>query len=266
MKYSFVCIPAALFFVFLSACSHSNNLQIIKSANEAHYNLTTAGLKSFSCKVGVKELNEMSKRLRDIDPIDYTRAAVKDYIIDYLNDVQIFATVKNDGDINLELSSDLNTGIEAFDKRFEGLTDGAKGVVRSFLGIWGELTFQSIFFDIDMDFSISDKKNSYLVAYNQDNIDVNVRLTKEGRLTGFVTRTGDGDLDFKTHYFNTDKGYLLKYYKVRLINEPIEISAEIDYRQVDGFYLPQTVNTLNSLKTGPVIVTLFFSDYKLDKL
>jgi len=133
MKYSFVCIPISLFFIFLSACSYSKNLQIIRSANEAHYNLTTAGLKSFSCKIGVKELNEMSQRLQDIN------------------------------------------------------------------------------------------------------------------------------------FFNSDKGYLLKDYKVRLIDEPIEISAEIDYRQIEGFYLPQTVTILNNLKTGPVGITLSFFEYTLDK-
>jgi hypothetical protein len=265
MKYSFACIPISLLLVFLSACSYSKNLQIIKSANEAHYNLTTAGLKSFSCKIGVKELNQMSERLQDINPSDSTRSAIKDYIIAYLKNVQILATLKNDGDINLELSSNIDTGVEALDKRFEGMTNGAKGVVRSFLGIWGELTFQSIFYDIGPDFSISDQQDSYFVAYGQDNVDVNVRLTKEGRLTEFTTRTGEGDLSFKTNFFNTDKGYLLKDYKVSLINESIEISAEIDYRQIDGFYLPQTVNILNNFNTGPVGITLSFSDYKLDK-
>jgi hypothetical protein len=265
MKYSFVCIPITLFFVFLSACSTSKNLQIIRSANEAHYNLTAAGLKSFSCKIGVKEFNEMSEGLQDINPIDYTGSAVKDYIIDYLKNIQILATLRNDGEINLELSSNINTGVEALDKRFESLTDGANGVVRSFLGIWGELTFQSIFSDIGPDFSISDKHNSYFVAYGQDNVDVNVRLTKEGRLTEFTTRTGEGDLNLETNFLNTDKGFLLKDYTIRLVDESIEISAEIDYRQIEGFYLPQTVNILNNLKTGPVGITLSFFEYKLNK-
>ena len=265
MKYSFACIPISIFFLFLSACSYSKNLQIIESANEAHYNLTTAGLKSFSCKIGVKELNEMSERLQDINPSDYTRSAIKDYIIDYLKNVQILATLKNDGYINIELSRNIDTGIEALDKRFESMTNGAKGAVRSFLGIWGELTFQSIFYDIGPDFSISDKQNSYFVAYGQDNVAVNVRLTKEGRLTEFTNRTGEGNLNFKTNFLTTDKGFLLKDYTVRLINEPIEISAEIDYRQIDGFYLPQTVHILNKLHKGLVGITLLFSDYKLDK-
>jgi hypothetical protein len=265
MKYSFVCIPVSLILIFLSACSHSKNLQIIKSANEAHYNLAAAGLKSFSCKIKVKELDEMSQKLRDIDPGDQTRSAVKESMIAYLKNVQILATLSNDGDINLELSSSMDTGIEALNKSFEKLTEGAKGVARSFLGIWGELTFQTIFSNIGPDFSVSDKQNSYFVAYGQDNIDVNVRLTKEGRLTEFTTRTGEGDLNFKTNFLNTGKGFLLKDYKVIVVNESIEISAAIDYRQIDGFYLPQTVNILNNYKTGPVGITLSFSDYKLDK-
>jgi hypothetical protein len=265
MKHSLVCIPIFLLFVFLSACATSNNLQIIRSANEAHYNLTAAGLKSFSCKIGVKEFNEMSQGLQDINPVDYTRSAVKDYIIDYLKNVQILATLKNDGEINLALSSNIDSGVEALDKRFESMTDGAKGVVRSFLGIWGELTFQSIFSDIGPDFSLSDKHNSYFVAYGQDDVDVNVRLTKEGRLTEFTTRTAEGDLNLKTNFLNSDKGFLLKDYTVRLIDESIEISAKIDYRQIDGFYLPQTVSILNNIKTGPVGITLSFFDYKLEK-
>jgi hypothetical protein len=265
MKYFFVCLWIFIFLVFFSGCSHSNNLQIIKSANEAHYNLTTAGLKSFSCKIKVKELNEMAQHLRDVKPGDQTKSAVKSYLIDYLNNVQILATLKNDGDLNLELSSNVDTGIEALDQRFESLTDGAKGIARSFLGIWGELTFQTIFSDIGPNFNVADKQNSYFVAYGQDNIDVNARLTKEGRLTEFTTRTREGNINFKTNFLNTDKGFLLKDYKVSLSDESIEISAQIDYRQIDGFYLPQTVNILNSYKTGPVGLTLSFSDYKLEK-
>lgn len=265
MKYFFIFLPIPLFFAFLSACSHSKDLQIIRSANEAHYNLTASGLKSFSCKISVKEINEMSEMLQDINPNDDKRAAIKDYIIATLKKMQILATINGDGYVSVELLNDIDTGDEKLDKGFERFFKGAKEITSSFLAIWGNITFQPLFPNKDLDYKISSNSNYYFVAFTEDNINVIAKLTKTNRLTEFTNKTVEDDLSYKTNFINTEKGYLLKSYKIRVINDSDEVNTEIEYQQIEGFFLPETVRILHKLKTGPVEATLFFSDYKLDK-
>jgi hypothetical protein len=257
MKYSFAFLRISLFFILLIACSYSKDLQIIRSANNAHYNLAAAGLKSFSCKIEAKEINETLKAVQDMFPDDPMITSIKK--------IQIIATITNKGYIGLELSDGINTGDEKLDKSFEHLIRGAKEVISSFFSTWGNLTFQPIFPNMDLDYKISSNLNSYCIEYTQDSVNVSARLTKESRLTEFIDKTVEDNLSYKTNFVDTEKGYLLKSYTIRLINDSTEVDTEIDYQQIEGFFLPQTVRILHKLKTGPVDVTLFFSDYKLDK-
>lgn len=140
MRYRLFYFLCIFFLILPNSCTHSTDLQLIKSANYAHYNLATIGLKSFTCKIEVKELNHDLDEIRNQLPKDHPMATA--------NNIQFLAMIKDNGDIDLKPLLYFRLGYKKFDNALEHAVNGAEKIIDSFLRSWSGLTFEPIFPEI----------------------------------------------------------------------------------------------------------------------
>lgn len=189
-------------------------------------------------------------------------------LLPILKGTQFKVLLGPDGASSISHESDIAPPSEEVAQRVRQSVDGMEQMLTSFFHTWSEFMVNSLLPEPDSKFRLEDLGEKYSLSFEEKAAHVAMVLNQELVIEEVKVTSPEFDATLDPDWSPSNKGLLLAgyqaSYKATAI-EPIHLSVNIEYREVEGLNLPSTVVAAAPLTGGPIPIRLVFQDYQVKK-
>ena len=249
-----------LIFLLVLACPRFANQGLVTETNKAYYNLQNYGVKSIAFKVEVEEDALMLDFLRDIAPEENV-SSIPECLAYYV-------TLAADGTIHIQLMTATQTNIPKLSHALALRAEGAKEILDSFLATWHGFMFESVLSDLaselDEPYAIEFLNGGRVFRYSADGTHIEVIFTKDHKCSSLKAARDNTSTIFKPNFLDTEKGYLLQSYSLRIDDHYISENT-IAYVRIRDCFLPKRFQSNALINGESQQITFLFSEHTIQK-
>jgi hypothetical protein len=233
---------------------------VIRQARAAYYSLNAEGMQQFQCNM-TPNWEALLADMRKTDSAAVDRAVQK------LKQLQFSVIVPSNGTAKVT-----HNEISADNKQMaDGLTQiytGMEQMIVGFFQTWSVFVITPGLPEAGSTFQLEEMPSGYRISYKDGAADVVTQLNKDFSISSTVVKSKEFDSALQPLFKQTDKGLLLSNYQGiyngRSAAEKTELQVKVDYQQVNGLQLPQTLDAQGSYGGNPFKVEVAFTGCHAD--
>src|SRR5713226_2982660 len=236
--------------------------EILRAAQQSYYNLPRQGFIEFQCSVIPDWMAILKEELKSEVPPDHPGLKV-------LNKIHFWLSWDQKGSPKLTHQSDY---IPTDQKSMADLNQTISGMEETLTGFSHTISpflFTSPFPQIDGDYKLEEKQDGYELSYREGRFDVETTMRKDFGIVQMKVAGPEFKGTIKPQLMKTDLGFLVTNYEG--IYQPsseksaMRVSAQIDYKAVEGFQLPSNLKVDTAAAGGAHKIEFQFTDYQIKK-
>ncbi len=247
---------------FTARGTGTDRREILRAAQQSYYNLPSQGFIEFQCSAIPNWTAILKEEMKSDVPPDHPGLKL-------LNKIHFWLSWDQKGSAKLTHQSDY---VPTDQKSMENLNQTISGMEEVLTGFSHTMTsylFTSPFPKIDGDYELDEKQDRYQLSYREGGFDIQTTMRKDFGIvqTKVVGPQFTGTI--KPQLTKTDLGFLVTGYEGTYQSpsqgSEMRVSAQIDYKVVEGFQLPSGLR-IDTAAAGSVHRIEFqFTDYQVKK-
>ena len=235
---------------------------ILRAAQRSYYNLPNQGLIEFQCEAIPDWKAILKEELKSDIPPDHPGLKV-------LNKIHFWLSLDQKGSPKLTHQSDY---VPTDQKSMADLNQTISGMEETLTGFSHTISpflFTSPFPKIDGDYKLEEKQDGYELSYREGRFDVETTMRKDFGIVQMKVTGTEFTGTITPQLAKTDLGFLVTSYE-GTYQAPsgkgaMRVSAQIDYKAVEGFQLPGNLKVDTSAGGGAHKIEFQFTDYQIKK-
>jgi hypothetical protein len=235
----------------------SEKNEIVRRAALAYYSLKRDGLVEFHCQAE-PDWDSMSKAMKP-PPTD------PEQLMPVVKQLHFQVAVGPDGGALVSHQFDAAPPNAQMAQRLQLMTGGVDKMLSGFFQSWAPFSYGSFFPTSGETFQMEEAGNLYRLTQKQGDTDSTIVLTHDFEVTEIMVTTPKFATTMHLHFTQGEKGYVLNdleaNYKVG--TDEANITMKVEYQNVEGFTLPETLIARVTNQRMDVPVTLKFVAYKV---
>ena len=247
---------------FAARGTGTDKREILRAAQQSYYNLPSQGFIEFQCSVIPDWMAILKEELKSEVPPDHPGLKV-------LNKIHFWLSWDQKGSPKLTHQSDY---IPTDQKSMADLNQTISGMEETLTGFSHTISpflFTSPFPKIDADYELNEKEDRYQLSYREGGFDVEITMRRD---FGIVLMKVAGPAftgTMKPQLTKTDLGFLVTSYEGTYQptseSSATRLSAQIDYKIVEGFQLPSKLRVDTAASGSVHKIEFQFADYQVKK-
>lgn len=242
--------------------SGTSKQDILRAAQRSHYNLPNQGLVEFQCSAIPDWKTILKEQLKSDIPRDYQGLKV-------LNKIHFWLSLDQKGSPKLTHQSDYTPTDQKSMADLNQTISGMEETLTGFSHTISPFLFTSPFPKIDGDYKLEEKQDGYELSYREGRFDVETTMRKDFGIVLMKVAGPEFTGTIKPQLTKTDLGFLLTgyegTYQPSSQNNAMRVSAQIDYKVVEGFQLPSELRVDTSASGSTHRIKFQFADYQVKK-
>jgi hypothetical protein len=173
-----------------------------------------------------------------------------------------------DGASTVSHESDIAPPSEEVAERIRQSVDGMEQILTGFFHTWSGFMFTSLLPEADSKYHLEDLGEKYALSFDENADRVAMVLNHQFAIEEVKVNTSKFDATLHPQWSPGSKGLLLTGYDANYkeaTSDPVKVSVQIEYREVEGLSLPSSVNAEVPYAASHVSIRLAFLDYQVKK-
>jgi hypothetical protein len=162
-----------------------------------------------------------------------------------------------------------DTGDDKVKSGFKDIYKGMKQMMSGFFDTWSPFAFNGLFPDPDSDYRLDDLGSQYRLAYKDGPADVETIMGRDFAISEVKVVSAAFRSSIRPQFSHAAGGFVLTGYNAdyegQSKDESTHLEVAIDYQQVNGVKLPQTLNLKGSYGGSAFLMELRFSGCQANK-
>jgi hypothetical protein len=235
--------------------------QVVTQARAAYYNLKAQGLTDFRCNA-MPNWAKMLEEVRQKDPAQFAKA------IDILKQLSFDVAVNTNGKTQVTHNTPAagNADVAA---GFADIYKGMEQMMSGFFDTWSPFAFNGILPEPGGEYQLTDAGTQYRLMYKDGSADVETTMGRDFAISEVKVKTATFRSSLRPQLSKGAEGFVLTGYTAdyegQTKEEATHLEVSINYQQVSGVKLPQTLNLKGSYGASPFQVELGFSGCQANK-
>ena len=241
------------------AVGTTDKREIIRQARAAYYNLRNHGLVSFQADVQPNWRLVLKDQLTT-NPVSAEEA------VRLLNGIRTTAAIGKDGAVSVDNREDVAPSNEQQAKGFAQVLSGMQQAASGFLDSWKPFMLTSPFPEVSGNYTVDEIGAEYRLRYNEGTSIVRTAMSKNLLIREIKVTGPQFTSVFNPRFTKSEQGFLLSGYEAVYTDSSgvSLVDVQIDNQPVDGFELPHNLDLRGSYHGTPFVMTLTFSNYRLE--
>jgi hypothetical protein len=256
----FLALLVIVCFVPTAARQQRSDREIIRQARHASYSLKDQGLIELKCTVQ-PDWDSMYAALK---PDEVTR----NQVLPILKGTHFTVVLGPDGASNISHESDVPPPNEEVARRVRQSIDNMDQVLTGFFQTWSNVMFTPLLPQPNDDYRLEDLGGKYRVNIDQGATYVQMLLNHELAIEKVELNSPQLNVTVDMQWSSGSEGFVLASYQGNYkpgTAEGLQLSAKIEYEEVEGLKLPSIVYLSVTRSTVIVPLRLRFVDYEVKK-
>ena len=242
--------------------SIADKKEVIRQAKESYYNLPSQGLLEVQIAVTPNWAAVLRRELKSDIPPDHPALKL-------LGGLHFWLSLDQKGTARISHQIDTAPANQKSMADFHQTVSGVEEMLSGFATSIGPYLFTSPFPEIDSEYQLEEMSEQYRLTYKQGQFDV-VTIMKKNFTITYLQVTGSAFTgSVKPQFIRTARGLLISGYQstYQAGSEKLTdlVSAQIEYKDVEGFQLPERILIDTTSKASNLEWELRFSDYQVKK-
>lgn len=251
-----------LFFAGMSpsSASGSDKKAVLQQVNRTYYNLKAQGLSEFSCEV-IPDFEASWKGLK-------SDALGRDEVLPRAKRIHFQVAVGASGAASLSHQSNEAPPTEEVAERLRQVTGGTEQMVAGFFKTWSQLMINPPLPGGDNVYEMEELKDGYNFTADDGKVHVAVAVNRDLVISTEEVKMPDLEATLQLKFAPHEGGLVLDGYEstVKTGNaQPQQMSIKIEYQEIEGLALPQTVRIAMSLPQGQLDEPITFRNCQVKK-
>jgi hypothetical protein len=242
--------------------SGTSKQDIIRAAQRSYYNLPNQGLVEFQCSAIPDWKAILKEELKSDIPPDHPGLKV-------LNKIHFWLSLDQKGSPKLTHQSDYTPTDQKSMADLNQTISGMEETLTGFSHTISPFLFTSPFPKIDGDYKLEEKQDGYELSYREGRFDVETTMRKDFGIVQMKVVGPEFTGTIKPQLVKTDLGFLVTGYEGTYQppseSSTMRVSAQIDYKAVEGFQLPCNLKVDTAAAGGAHKIEFQFTDYQIKK-
>ena len=251
----------ALLFLATVPAAAIDKKQVVTQARAAYYNLKAQGLTDFRCNA-TPNWAKMLEGVRQKDPAQFERA------LDILKQLSFDVAVNTNGKTQVTHNTPA-AGNAQVASGYEDIFKGMEQMMSGFFDTWSPFAFNDILPEPDGNFQLSDAGTQYRLMYKDGAADVEATMGRDYAISELKVTSTAFHSSLRPQFNKSAEGFMLTGYTAdyegKTKDEATHLEVSINYQQVSGVKLPQTLNLKGSYGSNPFQMELGFSGCQTNK-
>lgn len=235
--------------------------EVVTQARAAYYNLRAQGLTDFHC-TATPNWAKLLEAFRQKDQAGYDKA------LSTLNQLSFAVSVNANG--KTEVTHNRPTaGNAQVESGFQEIYKGMEQMMSGFFDTWSPFAFSGLFPEPDSDYRLDDLGSQYRLTYKDGAADVETTMGRDFAISELKVATATFRSSIRPQFSKGAQGFMLTGYNAdyegQSKEETTHLEVSIDYQQINGVKLPQTLSLKGSYGASPFQVELAFTGCQANK-
>ena len=253
----------ALFFICVipvNALQQRADQEIIRQARQSYYDLKTQGLVELRCVVQP----DWDSLYKSVNP---DKVGIEQ-LLPILKGTHFTVLLGPAGASTISHDSDTAPPSENVAERIRQSVDGMEQILTGFFHTWSGFMFNSMLPEPDSKYHLEELGEKYALSFDEKTDQVAMVLNHQLAIEEVKVSTSDFDATLHPQWSPSSNGLVLAGYEANYkgtSSDPMKLSVQIEYREVEGLSLPSIVNAQVPIAAGNVSIRLVFLNYQVKK-
>jgi hypothetical protein len=235
---------------------------ILRAAQRSYYNLPNQGFIEFQCSAIPDWRAILKEELKSEIPPDHPGLKL-------LSKIHFWLSLDHKGSAKLTHQSDYAPTDQKSIADLNQTISGMEEVLTGFSHTMSPFLFTSPFPKIDGDYKLDEKRDGYQLSYREGRFDIETTMRKDFGIVETKVVSPELTGTIKPQLMKTDLGFLVTgyegTYQPSSESSEMRVSAQIDYKVVEGFQLPSEVRVDTTANWSVHRINFQFTDYQVKK-
>ena len=231
----------------------SDTKDVIKNARASYYSLKDQGLKSFTCEV-------TPDWRKFLESATHKSLSADDPVLKKFEGLRFTVAIDEKGNPTV---TPLMADGSAIPPNLDEMISGFKEMISGFYEMWTPLVLTNPFNGEQEGLTIKQEGDSFHLF--GEGVNAGMFLDKDYVITKMNTSSEGSKIVLFPVFEKTAKGLLLTSVKGDINEGAQKLQADIQYREIQGLQLPNTVAFNVVIPSQPILIDLAFSKYQIVK-
>jgi hypothetical protein len=242
--------------------SGADKQEIIRQAKRAYYNLPSQGLIEMQSAVVPNWSAMLKEELKTDIPPDHPAFKI-------LNGLHFWLSLDQKGSAKLSHQTDNTPTDQTSIENMNQTISGVEQVLSGFSQTVAPYLFTSPFPEIESAYELQEQGDQYRLSYKEGQFDILTIMKKDFAIVELKVSGPEFIASVKPELKGTPKGFLVTGYQATYQassgTESYQLSVQIDYKEVEGFQVPNKLGVDATVNGAAHKMELQFTDYQIKK-